>query len=161
MNRLCPPHPRHKQDNVMKTWIITEYGNLGCDTAVSLTFKRPISRVHAKKSIRYFLDRVDRAVYGRKANRDHRHITRLCFVEGRDYEEMGHRVHYHMSVLTPKNTSPEAFRTLLETEWRMLNEAGDATFKPIDNEPGWVGYMAKDITISSTDNLDLDNTVIN
>ncbi len=161
MKRLCPKDPRYKFDNPTKSSLVKQYGSLGCDTAVSLTFKRPMSRLSAKKAIRYYLDLVDCAIYGPRAKRHKQHVTRLCFVEGKDYEEIGHRVHYHMSVKTPDGKNPEEFRVLLDKQWsRLKSEAGEATFKPIFDEPGWVGYMAKDVTASFIDNFDLDNTFI-
>lgn len=122
-------------------------GNIKFDYALTLNFNREIKLISARKTIKTFIQRIDRKILGpRFFKKDSSERTLLIAVP----EHINSNLHFHCLVLLPQTCSkmiPSRLSNsqLIENIWRDCVPSGRADVTIQYDRHGWAGYMTKSI----------------
>lgn len=139
--------------------------NWDCPFAVTLTLKLayydgntriPLSSYDASKSLRHFLNLMNKSVLSKAAMRRGEKLNCIAVIE-----EGNVRPHFHLCMDKPADFSDEHFIALIESCWRKTNFGYSETdIRRCD--VGWISYITKYRTKSayadSIDWLNFHNT---
>jgi hypothetical protein len=132
-------------------------------TAITLTMKQGIPGTHgwiridkitASQNLRYFLNRLNKKVFGSASHRHKRKLNCLPVIE---HDEV-RRMHYHLLLDCPEHLSDQAFETLVRTCWRQTAWASEQVHYEPSANAGWLLYISKFATkLDFIDHIDLEN----
>lgn len=106
-----------------------------------------IDVIKASKNLRYFLNRLNKSVYGKKATNKNpmqrKRLKTIPFFEGSVYGKT--HLHYHLILQRDCNQSEEDFYDAIHNLWRITDFGQkEVEIKPIDEFDDWLGYCTKE-----------------
>jgi len=113
--------------------------------------------VKLKQSMRYFTNRLNRIFYKASANRHCKTSLVIPVIEGISGDK---RLHYHLAISTPVRFTLLAISEIIEREWAKTYLGGHEVVVKEYTSTGWLGYITKEATKPTVDNVDWDNVKI-
>jgi hypothetical protein len=146
---------RTNQDRISYRQSVLSFMNLqrfASPFAVTLTLKQGIAGVgglagryqkidmyEARKNFRYFMNLLNRQVYGKAVERHGKRINVLPVLEGGN----GIRLHYHLVIECPRQEIELEFPAMIRDCWSRTQWGyHEIDIKSLCNE-GWVSYISK------------------
>ncbi len=148
---------RSDQILAVKSWAGTV--NETSHLAVTLTMKQSahhqrLDKYLATKNCRYFLNRLNKSIFGNAAIRFDKKLEVIA-VQETSYSQ---RLHYHLLIKVPERVSSSELSSLVLQHWKSTDFAyNENTIKPCQSS-GWISYMLKDL--GGTSEIDIENTHI-
>ncbi|OEJ67513.1 rolling circle replication-associated protein [Magnetovibrio blakemorei] len=144
---------RSETQKALVDWL----GEHDWDMAGTFTFRQNVSEQQARKLFRHFWNRVDRAVYGKAAQRHGKRCERVCFIEGTDTGN----IHWHIIAKANERRDYRWLRQIMLMTWEDINFTGtqNEIRRTYDNE-GWASYISKRIKTFDADAWDVGTTHI-
>jgi len=127
------------------------------DIAATFTFRVDVNEAQARKTIKHFWNKVDKAVFGKAAQRHNKRVNRACFIEGLDTGN----IHLHAIVKTTERRNYAMLRQIMLMAWESLD--GTGTHNRVErtyDSNGWASYISKRIKAFDADALDAETTHI-
>lgn len=127
--------------------------------AVTLTMKQSVNhqkldKYLAARNFRYFLNRLNKGIFGNAATRFGKKIEVIA-VQETSYSQ---RLHYHLLIKIPERVSPIELSGLILQHWKSTDFAYNENIIKPCHSSGWISYMLKDL--GRTSELDIENTHI-
>jgi hypothetical protein len=142
---------RSDAQKALVDWIAGKDWDLAC----TLTFRENVSEQQARKIFRHFWNRVDKAVYGKAAQRHKKRCNRVCFMEGVGTGN----IHWHVIARSTARRDLRWLRQIMLIVWEDLWTTG--THNKIEgtyNNEGWAGYISKGVKNMNADAWDVETT---
>jgi hypothetical protein len=145
MTNAIPKNECQRQE--LLSWLrMIEWNN---PVALTLTMKQGLPSDHGSispmtfdlgmKTIRRYLNKVNRRILGNKAHRFKRSLTMVAVLE---YDQTI-RYHVHAMIGRPSNMSLHAFMIILRDEWLKLEWSRREMDMVLDVDQGWLEYILK------------------
>lgn len=140
-------------EQAFKAWV----GNSGATLNYAVTLTSPEdfwSREHASRMVRYFVNRLNHKLLGRR-------YTKLgeCIAIFPTIESKNRKMHVHAAIECPTGVSPDDFKSAVAECWKAAHKG--VAFAIVDVRPmysdGWIGYICKETAISNIDAIDIEN----
>lgn len=147
---------QHKDDfNYAVTLTLKSYRRLRNDRGQAV---EQLSHFEAKRTLRYFVMRLNIALFGKAAKRFGRSVSIIPVLEGHSADK---RLHYHCAIGgLPENMSVGEIDAAVRDAWSKTPFGYDEIrLKPISSVD-WFSYMGKEIGFKNADVLDWENVVI-
>lgn len=111
---------RYDEQSSMRDWVVSK----GYDAFCTLKFQNgyDISEQHAQRVVELFLQHVDRAFWGNRANKENLRCPRFVFLHK---GTSGQNTHFHMVIQTIGLSS--TFLQVLRSVWASFNETDPIT----------------------------------
>ena len=127
----------------------------GC-LGVSLTLKQCVAgafldEIRASQNLRQFMNRVNRATYGKAFQRFGRRLNVIPSLES----SSSNRLHYHLILQSPCPEDPNRAEQLIEYAWTSTRYGYQQTHVHHQIDHGWTDYITKLKTAS--DGIDWEN----
>ena len=135
------------------------------DTAATLTFRNdPETMERASTQLRFFLNKLNDACFGRNWSRRARHDprSRIAVLPIIENGYAMKRLHYHCLFSCPDFIDEDRFRMLINICWDQTRDGGGRSneVQRLYDRDGWTGYISKELRASDFDKLDIHNAHI-
>jgi hypothetical protein len=132
-----------------KTWLNHQVHDWRSITAITCTYRLghqdrsgiwmpAVNEAQCRNGFRYFMNRVNRKVYGYRYRHHHKRLRVLAMVE----KDSDSRWHLHGAIEPPEHLTREEFVLILHTEWHRIVGAYKIKVDP-SADLGWITYMLK------------------